>query len=160
MHKNKKAFTLIELLVVVLIIGILSAIALPQYNLAVEKARATEALVVLKSIKDAQELYYMENGHYCESANKDDLGITIPESKYWTYTINAGPNQSTFATRKNKDLLLFYRFSHQTSASVEPDSIACGWGASSPTDEVVAYTTRMCKALGATGTGSRMIIKF
>ena len=71
------AFTLIELLVVVLIIGILAAVALPQYQIAVEKARAAEALVLLKSLKEAKDVYQMANSSSTVPA-LDDLDINIP----------------------------------------------------------------------------------
>ena len=58
----KRAFTLIELLVVVLIIGILSAIALPQYQRAIEKSRMSEALINLSALQRATDLYLLENG--------------------------------------------------------------------------------------------------
>ena len=60
--KNTKAFTRIELLVVVLIIGILAAVALPQYKVAVEKARTAEALTTLSAFSKAIDVYVMENG--------------------------------------------------------------------------------------------------
>ena len=58
----KKGFTLIELLVVVLIIGILSSVALPQYTKAVAKARLAEALTNLKTFSEAVKLCELENG--------------------------------------------------------------------------------------------------
>jgi prepilin-type N-terminal cleavage/methylation domain-containing protein len=63
--KSKGGFTLIELLVVVLIIGILAAIAVPQYFKVVEKGKAAEALSTVDSIRGAQERYLTNTGAYC-----------------------------------------------------------------------------------------------
>lgn len=74
MHKQH-GFTLIELLVVVLIIGLLAAIALPQYEVAVAKSRLATILPIIKSVKEAQERYYMANGSYTDSLLALDIEI-------------------------------------------------------------------------------------
>ena len=63
----KKGFTLIELLVVVLIIGILASVALPQYQKAVMKARATEIKTFLADVEKAVNLYVLEHDGYPEN---------------------------------------------------------------------------------------------
>jgi len=78
--KSKQAFTLIELLVVVLIIGILAAVALPQYKIAVEKSRAVQAAVMVKAIAEAQEAYFLANNTYAETL--EELDIEIPGESF------------------------------------------------------------------------------
>ena len=58
----QKAFTLIELLVVVLIIGILSAVALPQYQKSVNKTRLNEWITSIKGYYTGIESYLLANG--------------------------------------------------------------------------------------------------
>ena len=70
-------FTLIELLVVVLIIGILAAVALPQYEKAVNRARYTQAQTMLNSLYRAEKVYYMANGSY--TTHFSDLDIDVPK---------------------------------------------------------------------------------
>ena len=77
MIKNniKNGFTLIELLVVVLIIGILSSVALPQYMRTVEKARFAEAAELLQAVAGAEQRYMLQHGEYAEYF--EDLDIDI-----------------------------------------------------------------------------------
>src|SRR5574337_562493 len=62
--RGTRGFTLIELLVVVLIIGILAAIAVPQYFKVVEKGKFAESMQWINGLKGAQERYLAKNGTY------------------------------------------------------------------------------------------------
>ena len=75
LSKRNKGFTLIELLVVVLIIGILAAVALPQYRLAVDKTKMTQLIVFANSVRQAQQRYYLVNGSYANNWNDIDINL-------------------------------------------------------------------------------------
>ena len=79
-ERNRLGFTLIELLVVVLIIGILAAVALPQYQKAVYKSRYTTLKNLTKSIANAEEIYYLSNGSYTSQLDELalDMGGNLP----------------------------------------------------------------------------------
>ena len=71
MKQKNRAFTLIELLVVVLIIGILAAVAVPQYQKAVEKSRITQALTFLNAVYKSHQLCVLQHG-----ANSEDCYLS------------------------------------------------------------------------------------
>ena len=83
-------FTLIELLVVVLIIGILAAIALPQYEKTVERARAAEAMQMVASIARANEVYKLANGSYTKDISLLDIQVPGTDTTY-----NGWPRKET-----------------------------------------------------------------
>jgi type IV pilus assembly protein PilA len=82
-------FTLIELLVVIIIIGVLSAIALPSFLNQANKARESEAKIYIGSINRAQQAYYHENlSSFADSLDK--LGIGVPaQTGHYQYQISS-----------------------------------------------------------------------
>ena len=90
---NRKGFTLIEMLVVVLIIGILAAVALPQYFKAVEKSRSTEALSIMGSLAAAMERARLVSSNNTYPADLSSLDIEFAD-------VNGTPvNGSSWSTK-------------------------------------------------------------
>ena len=86
-------FTLIELLVVVLIIGILSAVAVPQYQFAVEKSRYVQQIIVVDALFKGAQLYYLQNDEWPTGSEKlQAMDITMASCNSWfmkdVFTIN------------------------------------------------------------------------
>ncbi len=151
------AFTLIELLVVVLIIGILAAVAVPQYKVAVQKAQLTKLIPLVDALYKAEEVYYLANGTYTANLSLLDLTLDttdncelITQTKTGYYDCDNfrlgvwdGPDNAQVQIRKNDSALIAYirYFADNSSATATKGDIAC----------FAKDTTnfQVCKSLGA-----------
>ena len=95
--KSNAGFTLIELLVVIIIVGILSAIALPTFLDQASKARESEAKTNLGALNRGQQAYRLENGEFASSISDLDVGIQNDIYSYKLGKKNSGSDVTHFA---------------------------------------------------------------
>jgi len=156
-----KAFTLIELLVVVLIIGILAAVAVPQYQKAVEKTRMTEAMTLVRAIANANQVHYMATGEYADRQQIDLLDVEVPggkitsgpftgriQTKYFVYSPNGESEGALAVARRFKDKATSEVYYLKINRA-EPQRIRCTYF---PSGKATAIQRKLCKQVDETGT--------
>ncbi len=164
----KLGFTLIELLVVVLIIGILSVVALPQYQVAVAKSRLSGVMSQTKTLKQAMEAYYLANNTY-PNDTLDELDVSIPDCqligggicKTGNYVFDALSHGSTadwmdaagYTVNGNELVNSYHLF---LDYSTKPGVVYCGARTGNETAQ------KVCKSMGGVqaGTGSCTISSY
>lgn len=127
-------FTLIEVLVVVLIIAVLAAVAVPQYQKAVLKSRFSSLLPTTKAVRDGNEAYYLTHSGYASATNQldvtatdnDDMTLELGNSLDYAYVLATRPSLN------NKNNLIMYQkhsinFPGEIHCEADKDDTRANW---------------------------------
>ena len=167
MKTNKKdfksGFTLLELLVVVLIIGILASIALPQYEMAVTKAKVASIFPIMRRWSDAYAEYYLQHGSYVteddESPDAETLGVSWPSDWSCDESGNFCENE-IFSCGVNESVVgdvvcTVFLKKGDTFATTDSANIQF-YQSNTLNEDAFRYTTRQCLAARSNVKGNKL----
>ena len=144
----KQGFTLLELLVVVLIIGLLASIALPQYQMAVTKAKITSILPLMRRFKDALAEYKLQHGSYDDLEDTSVLGVNWPSD--WKNRdppcgdIQSCENEEFACSADSGIVFCVHKKTRTRITMIPPDDVMF------PNKIICSGNDKVCKALGGT----------
>jgi len=104
--KNEEGFTLIELMIVIAIIGILAAIAIPQFSAYRTRSFNAAAAADIRNAATAQEAYFVDNQAYCTASASLEgatYGLYLSENVTLTVTAATTSGYTMTATHSSGD---------------------------------------------------------
>lgn len=101
--KTVRGFTLIEMMIVVALIGVLTAIAVPQYNDYVKRSRIQRAVATLSDMRVKMEQYFQDNRTYVGACTAG-TAAPPPPTDNTSFTFDCGtPTATTYTLTANGD---------------------------------------------------------
>jgi type IV pilus assembly protein PilE len=127
--KQSRGFTIIELLIVIIIVGILTAVALPAYQDFTNRGKITEAFTGLSDFRVRMEQFYQDNRRY-DGTGLGGCGAKAPDSKYWNFSCDPGaaPSQTYTATAKGITTQGLTNFEYSINEKNERRTVTMGDG--------------------------------
>jgi prepilin-type N-terminal cleavage/methylation domain-containing protein len=102
--QGRRGFTLIELMIVVVILGILSAIAIPKFREVSKRSKEAEAAPILKQLYTLQERHLAANGGYATSILQLEGGASnLVSGKYYSFSLSSGGSSAYVACGSPQD---------------------------------------------------------
>ncbi len=126
MNKRQAGFTLIELMIAVVVVGILTAVALPSYNGYMMRARLTEAFTGLAGVQPRMEQHWSNTRSYA-GYDAAALKLMPKNSAYFTFTLTSATDSAWLMTATGKGSVNGFVYTIDQNGNRATTAAPSGW---------------------------------